>query len=66
MGFAMWPHRCVIRVHAPAEDLADRVEGIVTPVDEPVSLLGCERADMQELEEAPDGRCSPPGCVGAW
>jgi predicted DNA-binding transcriptional regulator YafY len=34
MGFAMWPHRCVIRVHAPAEDLADRVEGIVTPVDE--------------------------------
>jgi len=26
MGFAMWPHRCVIRVHVPAEDLAGRVE----------------------------------------
>jgi predicted DNA-binding transcriptional regulator YafY len=34
MGFAMWPHRCVIRVHVPAEDLAGRVEGIVTPIDE--------------------------------
>lgn len=34
MGFAMWPHRCVIRAHVPAEDLAGRVEGIVTPIDE--------------------------------
>ena len=34
MGFAMWPHRCVIRVRVPAEDLAGRVEGIVTPIDE--------------------------------
>jgi predicted DNA-binding transcriptional regulator YafY len=34
MGFAMWPYRSVIRVHAPAEDLAGRVEGIVTPIDE--------------------------------
>lgn len=34
MGFSMWQHRCVIRVHAPAEDLAGRAEGIVTPIDE--------------------------------
>ncbi|WP_018501150.1 helix-turn-helix transcriptional regulator [Parafrankia discariae] len=34
MGFAMWPYRSVMRVHVPAEDLAGRVEGIVTPVDE--------------------------------
>jgi len=34
MGFTMWPHRCLVRVHAPAEDLAGRVEGIVTPIDE--------------------------------
>lgn len=34
MGFAMWPYRSVIRVHVPAEDLAGRVEGIVTPIDE--------------------------------
>jgi predicted DNA-binding transcriptional regulator YafY len=34
MGVAMWPHRCVIHVHAPAEDLAGRVEGIVTPIDD--------------------------------
>ncbi len=34
MGFAMWPYRSVMRVHVPAEDLAGRVEGIVTPIDE--------------------------------
>ncbi len=34
MGFAMWPYRSVMRVHVPAEDLAGRVEGIVTPLDE--------------------------------
>ncbi len=34
MGFAMWPYRSVMRVHVPAEDLASRVEGIVTPIDE--------------------------------
>lgn len=34
MGFTMWPYRSVMRVHVPAEDLAGRVEGIVTPVDE--------------------------------
>ena len=34
MGFAMWPYRSVLRVHVPAEDLAGRVEGIVTPIDE--------------------------------
>jgi predicted DNA-binding transcriptional regulator YafY len=34
MGFAMWPYRSVVRVHVPAEDLVDRVEGIVTPIDE--------------------------------
>lgn len=33
LGFAMWPHRCVIRVHVPAEELTGRVEGVVTPVD---------------------------------
>jgi hypothetical protein len=30
----MWPYRSVVRVHVPAEDLVDRVEGIVTPIDE--------------------------------
>jgi len=39
MGLAMWPHRSVIRVHAPAADLAGRVEGIVTPIDEHTSRL---------------------------
>ncbi|MQY30630.1 helix-turn-helix transcriptional regulator [Nocardia aurantia] len=34
MGFAMWPYRSVMRVHVPAEDLAGRIEGIVTPIDE--------------------------------
>ncbi|WP_019926289.1 YafY family protein [Nocardia sp. BMG111209] len=34
MGFAMWPYRSVLRVHVPAEDLAGRIEGIVTPIDE--------------------------------
>lgn len=34
LGFAMWPYRCIIRVHAPAEALAGRAQGIVTPIDE--------------------------------
>ncbi|RMI32385.1 helix-turn-helix transcriptional regulator [Nocardia stercoris] len=34
MGFAMWPYRSVLRVHLPAEDLAGRLQGIVTPIDE--------------------------------
>lgn len=34
MGLAMWPYRSVMRVHVPAEDLAGRIEGIVTPIDE--------------------------------
>jgi len=34
MGFSMWPYRSVMRCHVPAEDLAGRVEGIVTPIDE--------------------------------
>ncbi|MFD4403111.1 helix-turn-helix transcriptional regulator [Nocardia sp. NPDC058499] len=34
MGFAMWPYRSVMRVYVPAEDLAGRVDGIVTPIDE--------------------------------
>ncbi|MBF6243896.1 YafY family transcriptional regulator [Nocardia elegans] len=34
MGFAMWPYRSVMRVHVPAEQLAGRIEGLVTPIDE--------------------------------
>ena len=34
MGFAMWPYRSVMRVHVPAERLAGRIEGLVTPIDE--------------------------------
>lgn len=34
MGFAMWPYRSVMRVHVPAEQLASRIEGLVTPIDE--------------------------------
>ena len=30
----MWPYRSVLRVHVAAEDLAGRVEGIITPIDE--------------------------------
>lgn len=34
MGFAMWPYCSVMRVHARAEDLTGRVEGLITPIDE--------------------------------
>ncbi|NKY46046.1 helix-turn-helix transcriptional regulator [Nocardia cerradoensis] len=34
MGFAMWPYRSVMRVHVPAGQLAGRIEGLVTPIDE--------------------------------
>ncbi|WP_028479847.1 YafY family protein [Nocardia sp. CNY236] len=34
MDFAVRPYQCVVRVHAPAEEFAGRVEGIVTPIDE--------------------------------
>ncbi|MBF6507748.1 YafY family transcriptional regulator [Nocardia farcinica] len=34
MGFAMWPLRSQLLVHAPAADIDGRIDGIVTPVDE--------------------------------
>ncbi len=34
MGFDMWPHRCRVRLHAPAAQITGRVGGIVTPIDE--------------------------------
>ncbi|MEV7041425.1 WYL domain-containing protein [Amycolatopsis sp. NPDC051061] len=34
MGREMWPLRCSLRIHAPAAELAGRVEGEVTPIDE--------------------------------
>lgn len=33
MGREMWPLRCSLRVHAPASELAGRVDGEVTPID---------------------------------
>ncbi len=30
----MWPHRCRVRLHAPAAQITGRVGGIVTPIDE--------------------------------
>ncbi|TCJ89913.1 helix-turn-helix transcriptional regulator [Nocardia alba] len=51
MGFAMWPYRSVLHVHAPAEDLAGRVDGIVTPIDEHTCRLemGSDSYDMVAL-----------------
>ena len=34
IGHDMWPYRCRALVHAPAEEVAGRIDGIVTPVDE--------------------------------
>ncbi|WP_433338976.1 helix-turn-helix transcriptional regulator [Spirillospora sp. CA-294931] len=34
MGFEMWPHRVRLLLHAPAEEMAARVDGVVTPVDD--------------------------------
>ncbi|MER6172467.1 YafY family protein [Streptosporangium sp. NPDC001681] len=39
MGFEMWPLRARLRVHAPAPDIAGRVSGIVTPLDDHTCLL---------------------------
>jgi hypothetical protein len=33
MGREMWPLRAVLKIHAPASELAGRVEGEVTPID---------------------------------
>ncbi|MEV6641908.1 WYL domain-containing protein [Amycolatopsis sp. NPDC051371] len=33
MGREMWPLHCSLRIHAPASELAGRVEGEVTPID---------------------------------
>jgi predicted DNA-binding transcriptional regulator YafY len=33
MGRDMWPLRAVLKIHAPASELAGRVEGEVTPID---------------------------------
>jgi predicted DNA-binding transcriptional regulator YafY len=33
MGREMWPHRCRLKIHAPASELAGRVDGEVTPID---------------------------------
>lgn len=39
MGFEMWPLRARLRVHAPATDVAERVSGLVTPIDDHTCLL---------------------------
>ncbi|GAA4221133.1 YafY family protein [Streptosporangium album] len=39
MGFEMWPLRARLRVHASATDVAGRVSGIVTPIDDHTCLL---------------------------
>ncbi|MFF5249012.1 helix-turn-helix transcriptional regulator [Streptosporangium sp. NPDC000095] len=39
MGFEMWPLRARLRMHASAADIAGRVSGIVTPVDDHTCLL---------------------------
>ncbi|GAA0827994.1 YafY family protein [Streptosporangium amethystogenes subsp. fukuiense] len=39
MGFEMWPLRARLRVHASATDVAGRVSGLVTPVDDHTCLL---------------------------
>lgn len=39
MGFEMWPLRARLRLHASATDIAGRVSGIVTPVDDHTCLL---------------------------
>ncbi|SHF10065.1 helix-turn-helix transcriptional regulator [Streptoalloteichus hindustanus] len=39
MGFEMWPHRCLLRVHTPASEITGRVDGIVTPIDDHNCLL---------------------------
>ncbi|MFF0494229.1 helix-turn-helix transcriptional regulator [Nocardia sp. NPDC004068] len=67
MGFTMWPYRSVLRVHTPAEDLAGRVEGIVTPIDDhtcrlemgsdsyPLVVLAVGMLDVEfEVESPPE------------
>lgn len=39
MGFEMWPLRARLRVHASATDIAGRVSGLVTPIDDHTCLL---------------------------
>ncbi|RKT85224.1 Predicted DNA-binding transcriptional regulator YafY, contains an HTH and WYL domains [Saccharopolyspora antimicrobica] len=39
VGFEMWPLRSQLLVHAPAEDVEGRIDGIVTPVDESTCRL---------------------------
>jgi predicted DNA-binding transcriptional regulator YafY len=39
LGFTMWPLRAVVHVHAPAETIADKITGIVEPLDERTSKL---------------------------
>ena len=34
MGREMWPYRAVLKIHAPASELAGRVDGEVVPIDE--------------------------------
>ncbi|MGI5211847.1 helix-turn-helix transcriptional regulator [Plantactinospora sp. CA-290183] len=34
MGFEMWPHRARLLLHAPASEVAGRVDGVLTPVDD--------------------------------
>jgi predicted DNA-binding transcriptional regulator YafY len=39
IGHDIWPHRSRLRIHAPAAQIAGRVDGIVTPIDEHACLL---------------------------
>lgn len=35
----MWPYRSRVRVHAPATEIAGRVDGVVTPIDDDSCLV---------------------------
>ncbi|GAB3153803.1 YafY family protein [Micromonospora sonneratiae] len=39
MGFEMWAYRSRLKVHAPASEIAGRIDGIVSPIDDRTCLL---------------------------
>ncbi|SNS48876.1 Predicted DNA-binding transcriptional regulator YafY, contains an HTH and WYL domains [Streptosporangium subroseum] len=39
MGTAMWPYQARVRVHAPAESIADRITGLLEAIDEHSCML---------------------------